>query len=268
MHWIDITTEADFAKHANYSYPPLMLGTRIAIRVAHLGFPYSQGDGPMRKLCLVGSAFALVFATSAFGQNQVQQPQVTVQFPTPIYRMDNVSQNLKLNQEQITKLNELTTKMEGKYRTDFEKINTLPEKERAQRRNELYQRYNTEWMTDARNIFNDNQRTRYSQLYYQYDPYVAFSDAEVQRKLNLSDEQRTMLRSDLDWNNQQMQDIQRQFGTDKAAANKAYTTYIKERTNRLNKFLTPEQQRTWREMTGEPIEFQFTAPTPPLKNGR
>jgi hypothetical protein len=34
--------------------------------------------------------------------------------------------------------------------------------------------------------------------------------------------------------------------------------YWKLRDERLNNYLTPEQQKTWREMTGERYEFQPT----------
>jgi hypothetical protein len=66
-----------------------------------------------------------------------------------------------------------------------------------------------------------------------------------------------------------MNTIQRQ--TDRDAANKAYSTYLQERQTRLNRFLTPEQQRTWREMTGDPFEFRFQTsgninnPNPPKR---
>lgn len=218
----------------------------------------------MRKY-LLGSSLALVLVLSANAQNQnPQNPNQaqknqgipSQQFPNPIYRMNDVSQSLKLNEDQINRLNQLTTKMQTQFRSDFDKLGTLPEKDRFGKYNELNTRFQTEWMSGARDIFNEQQLNRYHQLQWQSDPFSAFSNPDLQKKLNLTDEQRTKLREQMDWSNQQTTNLSKLQGD---AAIKAHTEFLRERQNRVNQFLNQDQQRIWREMTGDPFEFRFNA---------
>jgi len=170
--------------------------------------------------------------------------------------MEDVSKSLNLTQEQTDKLNKLTEQTQAQYRDQYSKLNTLNEAERAARTQELNRQYYNDWYKGARDILNDTQRNRYQQFNYQYGGFTSLSDPEIQKRLNLTQEQIRDLREQMNWSNQQWQDINRLAATDATKATQMYRDYWTQRQERLNKFLTPEQQKGWREMTGEPYTFR------------
>src|SRR5206468_4741573 len=64
-------------------------------------------------------------------------------FPTPLYRMDDVARALELSREQTTRLNDMTERLQNRYRADLDR---LSERERATRTPVLVGEYRTDWM--------------------------------------------------------------------------------------------------------------------------
>ena len=186
-------------------------------------------------------------------------------YPTPIYQMNDVSKYLSLTPEQINRLNTQTADLQKRYADDYSKLNTLTPAERDRQLDEVNRRYSADWMKSSRDIFNDNQRNRYQQLQYQYGGFGTLNDPDVQKRLNLTDEQRNNLRQSIDWSSQQMQDINRLGSSDREKAEQAYRDYQRTYQERFNKFLTPEQQKTWQQMTGETYNFQPAFIVPPRR---
>ncbi len=176
----------------------------------------------------------------------------------PLYGMDDVSRSMNLSPQQITQLNQLTDQTQAAYRDRYTQLNSLPEAERASRLQALNQQYQGDWMRGARTIFNENQLSRYQQLNYQYGGFGSLADPEVQKRLNLTEAQRNALRQNLEWSSQQLGNLNRLGVDDREKAAQAYRTYQEQHQQRFTQFLTPEQMRTWREMTGEPYSFPPT----------
>jgi hypothetical protein len=128
------------------------------------------------------------------------------------------------------------------------KLGALNDAERFTRTQELNRQYNADWNKGAADIFNDTQRGRYQQYNYQYGGFNTLNDPDVQKRLNLTAAQVKDLRTHSDWGNQQLQDVN--TGT------QAYRDYWTAHQERFNKFLTADQQKAWREMSGEPYAFQ------------
>lgn len=196
------------------------------------------------------------------GQRPAQpaaQPGITTPaptFPTPLYRMNDISKSLNLNQDQLARLNGLTEATQARYRDDLNKLGALNEADRAVRMRELNQRYYADWNKGAGDVFNDIQRTRYQQLNYQYGGFNALYDADLQRQLNLTAEQQKNLQAHSDWNTQQLAEINRVGATDASRGAAMYRDYWTARQQRMNQFLTPQQQQAWTRMTGDPYQFQ------------
>jgi hypothetical protein len=184
------------------------------------------------------------------------QPAQTNLYPTPLYRMNDVSKSLNLTQDQINSLNKLTDQTQAQYRDSYSKLNTLNGADRAARAQELNQQYYGEWNRGAQNVLNENQRLRYQQLNYQYGGFNALTEPDVQKRLNLTPAQVKDLRANGDWSNEQLQAINRLEATNPTKAAQMYSDYWKQRQERFDKYLTPEQQKAWRDMTGEPYAFQ------------
>ena len=225
----------------------------------------------MRLSFALGSVYAFVVTASLQAQQAVPgpnpaqlRPAQPSPYPPPLYQMGDVPKYLSLTPQQVDRLNQQTEQLQKRYNDDFNRLSTLTPAERLQRSNELTQRYSTDWMKGAREIFNENQLNRYQQLNYQYGGFNTFSDPDVQKRLSLSDEQRNNLRQGIDWSSQQMQEINRLGATDREKATQMYRDYQRANQERINKFLTPEQQKTWQQMTGETYNFPpaFTTTQP------
>lgn len=215
----------------------------------------------MRLNCVLVVTFGLFATNSVFAQPPAQTgtlPVVATPSYPSLYRMNDVSSALKLTQDQISRLNDVTADIQARYRDDYAKLGTLNDDERYTRMQELNRRYYNDWNTGTRDIFNDTQRSRYQQLGYQYDGFNTFYYPDAQKQLNLSEDQLKALRTHWDWSNQQWQNINRVAATDATKAAQLYRDYWTARQERLTKYLTPEQQRAWGEMIGEAYTFQPT----------
>ncbi len=220
----------------------------------------------MRLRFFAGLVVAGAMATWATAQSptpaQPVQPVApqTNPFPAPIYQMNGVNKSLNLTDKQIEQLNKVTNQTQEHYRPNYEKLGNLTEAERWAKTQELHREYNTDWTKGARGVLDDNQLSRYQQLQWQYGGFNSLYEPDVQKQLHLTDEQLRSLRAQIDWNNQQMQDINTLGATDREKAMQAYGDYRKQHDERWNKYLTPEQQKTWTKMTGEAYQFQPAFP--------
>jgi hypothetical protein len=176
--------------------------------------------------------------------------------------MDSASQALNLTPAQINRLNQATQQIQARYRYAYNQLGSLNGAARSARLQELNQQYALDWNVAAGNIFNDQQRNRYRQLNYQYGGFNSLYDPAVQKRLNLNADQLRNLRANVDWSNQQLQNINGVGSTDAARGMQMYNAYWKAYQDRLNRYLTPAQQRAWRDMTGEPVTFQPTFAPP------
>jgi hypothetical protein len=211
---------------------------------------------------VLGLVAGLALTTSISAQTTPIQPtKITppVQpnlYPNSLYQMNDVGKSLNLTPNQINNLNKLTNKVQAQYRDNFTKVTSLSDIERPVRLQQLNQQYITDWNKGAQDIFNNDQRIRYQQLNHQYGGFNTLNDADVQKRLNLTPGQLKDLNDHVEWNNQQLQGINRMGATDAAKGTQMYQDYWKERQERFSKFLTPEQQKAWLDMTGEPYTFQ------------
>ena len=170
--------------------------------------------------------------------------------------MNDVSKSMNLTQTQIGSLNKLTDQTQAQYRDNYDKLSTFNVADRAARSQELDRKYNGDWNKGASDIFNDDQRSRYQQLNYQYGGFNSLYDPDFQTQLSLTPDQITNLNEHRTWSNQQLQEINGIGATDATKGTQMYRDYWKQHQERFNKYLTPGQQKIWAQKTGEPYAFQ------------
>jgi hypothetical protein len=209
----------------------------------------------MRPNLFLGLALAVVLTATATAQ-QPAQPLPPVPYPVPLYRMDDVGKAITLTPQQVNRLNQVTDQAQARFREGYEKLGTLPPAERTMRMWDLERQYVTDWNKAARDVFNENQFNRYQQLRYQHGGFATLTDPEVQKRLQLTDAQRQALNESVEWSQKQMADITRLGALERERATKMYRDYQTQYNERFKRYLTPEQQRLWGEMTGEPFQFQ------------
>jgi hypothetical protein len=218
----------------------------------------------MRLPYVLGAALALGLATSVIAQPASPRPDPprptqTYPYPPSLYQAPDVAKSMRLTAEQVNKLNQITDLAQTRFRTNYDKLTV---EERVRQINELNREYNNDLLRGSRDVFNDDQLSRYRQLNLQYGGFTSLTDPEVEKRLRLSDQQRINMREYMEWSDKQLQDINKVGATDRDKAARLYRDYQKEYQDRFNKLLNRDQQKAWREMTGEPYNFApaFVAP--------
>jgi hypothetical protein len=161
-----------------------------------------------------------------------------------------------VSDRQRERLDALTQRALADYQPRYKRLADVAEADRAARTAELNREYEIALLKGTRDILDEKQANRYQQLYYQYGGFNTLTDPDVQKRLNLTDAQRKSLRESIEWNDKQMQEINRTAGKDRERAAQLYRDYRRLYDERFSKTLTPEQLRTWQDMTGEPYTFQ------------
>ena len=177
---------------------------------------------------------------------------------TPWFNNPEIRQQFKMNEQQYNQFNKSYSENYGRYQKDLNSLGKdMTDAQRMQKMNELQQRFNKDLATTADRTFTDpQQRQRYNQLYMQYQGFNAFSDPMVQEKLNLTSTQREKLSQyNQEWH-KQMNDLSRASQTDRDGSMKQFNTMRNQAGERINTLLTPEQQKAWQQMVGEPYNFQ------------
>jgi hypothetical protein len=196
---------------------------------------------------------------------QQQQPptQRAYTFPPTITQYPNVSQTLNLTPAQTRQLSEMNTKLQADWRDRFNKAWTSTNRDATLQ--QLQSQYNEAWMKGSRDILNNNQMTRYNQLYLQSQGPGAYFNPDVQKRLNLNEEQMNQLRQLRTQYDRQYQDFRAVDPTRRDDAMKRWETLQKDTSDRIRTILNEQQQKTWSEMTGENFRFAppFTTTTPP-----
>ncbi len=179
----------------------------------------------------------------------------------PWFGNENVRRQLKIDDRQYNTLNDAYVQ----YWTPYNQVvvdvpaNTA-EQQRQQQIAAAYGKFHHGFNTATAKVFVDpDVRNRYNQLNLQYQGYAAFQDPTVQERLRLSDEQRQKFnRYYTDWNNE-MNTYSTEYAKDREGVNKRFSASWKTSRDRINETLTPEQRKSWNEMTGESYDFPADA---------
>jgi Spy/CpxP family protein refolding chaperone len=165
-----------------------------------------------------------------------------------------VQKELKLTEEQVTKVRDALAKVREDHRDDLEKLRDrdLPREDRAK----LTQKLNEANTKALAGILNADQSKRLTQITLQTLGAQAFNDPEVQKALKLTAEQKEKLQKIGQESGQKMRELF-QEGGDQQEMMKKITELRKDTMTKAAGVLTDEQKKTWKEMTGSPFELRF-----------
>lgn len=174
----------------------------------------------------------------------------------PWFGDPGVRRQLNLNDQQFNTMNSRYGELYGQYRNDLNSLRqqNLPANELRQRTRDLEQRFNREFASGYNDYFPDAaNRNRYQQLYWQYQGTGAFSDPQLQQRLNLNEEQQSRI-SDLEnnWNTQ----MQRWSNLpENQRTDESFREMQSRRSKQLQEILNEQQLREWNSLTGDPYDF-------------
>jgi hypothetical protein len=193
-----------------------------------------------------------------------QAPNIPPGINNPLFRNPEVSRALNINQNQLQQLNQANQQLQDRFRNDFSR---LPDNEaaRAMRMQELTRNFNNEFARSAGTILSADQLNRYRQIELQSQGLGAFGDPQVQRSLNLNSPQRDHLQNLQQQYQRQFDDIRQLAQDNPQAAEQRFNRLRSQMATQINGILTPEQQRAWSQMTGDPFMLRpsFNAPIRP-----
>jgi hypothetical protein len=223
--------------------------------------------------------FGVLAAGSLPGQMQGQVKPVQGQNPQPSklyspfgqtawFANQDIRQHLKFNDKQYDQLNRAYGNAWAAYQKGVGSLPmTLTPEQRDQRIQELQRDFYKNYSAATNDIITDPQmRARYKQLYLQYRGYDAFYDPQVQEKLALTDAQRQMLKQyHQEWN-KSMGEMYGDFQSNPDAVSKRFSEMRKRDIERTEKLLNEQQRQTWRQMIGDPYNFQPNVYFPAAEN--
>ncbi len=172
----------------------------------------------------------------------------------------DVQTELKLSEEQITKSKEVGQSIREKYKDKFAELKDTPQDQRREKFQELMKTVSTETDKAHKDVLNADQQKRLKQLELQAKGAEALTEADVEKALNLTAEQKDKIKTIREDAGKEMREIfQNAQGNFQEAIGKIQTLR-KETTEKTLATLTDAQKKTWKEMTGAPFEFKLRRP--------
>jgi hypothetical protein len=203
-------------------------------------------------LCLV-----LGLTSVALGQQQdrqqppqSQQPSVLGPFASP-----DVQKELKLNEEQISKLKDALNKVMEKHRDDFTKLQQLSPDEQQKKMMAINEDYNKAVV----GVLDAKQWKRYKQIQWQSDPIGCLQDPDLQKELKLNDEQKKKIDGVFNDANKKIQEMMK--GGERSR--EKYEAVRKDVEKKATEVLTQEQQKNLKELQGPPFQPSRQSAPPP-----
>jgi hypothetical protein len=173
----------------------------------------------------------------------------------------SVQQELKLDPVQIEKAKQVVEKMRKKWAAGRESLESLEGEERAKRFHELSTEVHDATNTAVKEFLTKEQLHRLHQIHYQLIGAKAFEDAHVQKKLDLTDEQKSSIDSILHAFNHEARSIHHRSKADHEAAWAKISELNKETLAKIEAKLTPEQKAAYEKLLGTPFELKREAPS-------
>jgi Spy/CpxP family protein refolding chaperone len=168
-----------------------------------------------------------------------------------------VQQELKLDSQQVEKATKLAEEMGAKRREQFQSLQSLGEEERRAKMQEMTKTFAEENRKVLKELLKPEQYQRYEQIGLQQRGVTAFDDPDVQKKLNLTDDQKSKLKDMGESYRNDMREIFQSSQGNFQEAGAKVSALRKERMEKAAAVLTDDQRKAWKEMTGEPFEVKF-----------
>jgi hypothetical protein len=169
-----------------------------------------------------------------------------------------VQKELKLDETQVEKAGKIAAEAREKMMSMREQLQDLEPQERMAKQQELSKPINEAALKSAGEFLKPEQLTRLHQIELQQRGLQALIDPVVAKKLSITSEQETKVKSMMTDMQSEAREIQQSAGDDRQAAMQKVQALRKETLTKVMALMTDDQKKTWKEMTGEP----FTVPPP------
>ena len=180
--------------------------------------------------------------------------------PAALLTNKGVQKELKLDDAQVQKVEAIAQDARDKMTGLRDKLQDVAKEDRREKMTQYMSEINADVKKSLAGVLKPDQLKRYEQIDLQNRRADAFADPEVQRKLNLTAEQKDKIRGIQEESRGQMREIFQSFQNDREGAMKRMQELRKETFDKAANVLTSEQKATWKEMAGEPYEVKLEPP--------
>ena len=178
---------------------------------------------------------------------------------------EGVQKELKLDENQISKANDLAEKAREKMQEARPSLEGLNGQELIEKMQSLSQELNAKIKKDASEFLKADQMTRLTQIDYQNRGPGVFADPDVASKLKVTDDQKAAIRDIMRESMEEMRSIFTNSGGNREEARAKMIELQKSTKEKAEGKLTDDQKKAWKEMIGAPFEVRF-APRPRREN--
>jgi len=169
----------------------------------------------------------------------------------------DVAKEIKLTEEQQAKVKEVGTQVRDKFKDEFSKLKDLGQDERRQKFTEIGKKMSEETQKALAGVLNADQTKRLKQLELQAQGVRAFSDAEVVKALNISEDQAAKIKTIGEDAQKEMGEIFKNAQGNFQEAFKKIGEMRKTTLEKATNVLNDTQKKAWKDLTGAPFEFNF-----------
>ncbi len=174
--------------------------------------------------------------------------------------MEVVQKDLNLEQDQIDKAKTAIKEVTDKYQSEMAELRNLQGEERMEKGRELNKKVTDETLKALASVLKPEQIDRLKQIQLQQRGAQAFNDAEVQKSLKLTDEQKEKIKTINDDAGKEMREMFQGGGARGPEAAQKMNELRKATGEKVMSVLTPEQKETWKTMTGKHIDLPMGGP--------
>jgi hypothetical protein len=180
---------------------------------------------------------------------------------TALLTNPGVQKEIGLTPDQIKKITDVTKEIRDKHQDERAALRDLQGDERREKTQALNKTVADETKAGLKGVLKPDQEKRLNQIFLQTRGVSAFADADVQKKLKLSDDQKEKLKTIADDSQKDLAEIfQGLRGADAEArqeAMKKIAAIRKEAMDKAKDVLSADQKKDWEDMTGKPFTVQF-----------
>ena len=164
----------------------------------------------------------------------------------------SVQDELKLTEDQVTKARDVVTKTREKYQDEMTKLRDLTGDERRDKMQALTTKISEETMKGLGDVLKPEQVKRLKQIALQQRGAGALADAEIQKTLKITDEQKAKLKTITDDAAKARADIGRGEG-----AGEKMAALRKDTLTKSEAVFNADQTKAWKDMVGASFEIKM-----------